>query len=116
MCGRFALNENPAILREHFQLNNDFEFQSSWNIAPSLPICTITADEASGRHLRKMRWVLIPSWAQDAKIGNMLSNARGETVAEKPSFRSAWNATKLSCFSMVSASMFCHFHFMPWSG
>jgi putative SOS response-associated peptidase YedK len=37
-----------------------------------------------------MKWGLIPSWAKDATISNKLSNARGETVAEKPSFRSAF--------------------------
>lgn len=90
MCGRFALSENPGKIAEYFQLNNDFEFQSSWNIAPSFPVCTITADDEGGRNLRQMRWGLIPSWAHDAKIGNMLNNARGETVAVKPSFRSAF--------------------------
>lgn len=90
MCGRFALNESPAVLRDYFQLNDDFEFQSSWNIAPSFPVCAITADEAGVRTLRKMRWGLIPSWAHGATIGNMLNNARGETVADKPSFRSAF--------------------------
>lgn len=90
MCGRFALNENPAILRDHFQLSNHFEFQPSWNISPSFNICSITADDEGGRQLHKMRWGLIPSWAKDATIGSMLNNARGETVAEKPSFRSAF--------------------------
>jgi putative SOS response-associated peptidase YedK len=33
---------------------------------------------------------LIPSWATDPAIGNKLLNARAETVAEKPSFRSAF--------------------------
>ncbi len=33
---------------------------------------------------------LIPSWAKDAKVGSRLANARAETVAEKPSFRSAF--------------------------
>jgi putative SOS response-associated peptidase YedK len=33
---------------------------------------------------------LIPSWAKESSIGNKLANARGETVAEKPSFRSAF--------------------------
>jgi putative SOS response-associated peptidase YedK len=32
----------------------------------------------------------VPSWSKDDKIGNRLFNARGETVAEKPSFRSAF--------------------------
>ena len=36
-----------------------------------------------------MRWGLIPSWAKDPSIGNRMINARGETVAEKPSFRNA---------------------------
>jgi len=36
-----------------------------------------------------LRWGLIPSWADDVKIGNRLINARLETVAEKPSFREA---------------------------
>ena len=41
------------------------------------------------RMLDAFRWGLIPSWAKDASIGNKLINARCETVAEKPSFRSA---------------------------
>jgi len=36
------------------------------------------------------RWGLIPSWSKDPKIGNRLFNARGETIAEKPSFRTAF--------------------------
>jgi putative SOS response-associated peptidase YedK len=36
------------------------------------------------------RWGLIPSWSKDPKIGNRLFNARGETIVEKPSFRSAF--------------------------
>jgi putative SOS response-associated peptidase YedK len=37
-----------------------------------------------------MHWGLIPSWAKDAKMAGRLINARGETVADKPSFRSAF--------------------------
>jgi putative SOS response-associated peptidase YedK len=36
------------------------------------------------------KWGLIPAWAKDASIGNKLANARGETLGEKPSFRTAW--------------------------
>lgn len=90
MCGRFALKEYPTKLAEHFSLSGDAEFSPSWNIAPSTRICSITADESEVRHLSLMKWGLIPSWAKDATIGNKLSNARGETVHEKPSFRSAF--------------------------
>ncbi len=37
-----------------------------------------------------LRWGLIPSWARDPAMGSRLINARSETVAEKPAFRSAF--------------------------
>ena len=90
MCGRFALNENPLKFAEYFYLSSNPEFSSSWNIAPSLRICTITADNEGSRQLNKMKWGLIPTWVEDATKGNKPSNARGETVAKLPSFRSAF--------------------------
>lgn len=94
MCGRFALKETPKKLAKYFQLVDEVEFAPAFNIAPSLPILTITSDTEGARHLRAMRWGLIPSWAKDSTIGNKLSNARGETVAEKPSFRSAFKSRR----------------------
>jgi putative SOS response-associated peptidase YedK len=37
-----------------------------------------------------LRWGLIPSWATDPVVGNRMINARAETLAEKPAFRSAF--------------------------
>ena len=39
------------------------------------------------------RWGLLPTWKKD-ETGPALFNARGETVAEKPSFRSAFKARR----------------------
>ncbi len=36
-----------------------------------------------------MRWGLIPSWAKDASGAGRMINARAETVAEKPIYRTA---------------------------
>ncbi len=94
MCGRYSLKETPKKLAEHFHLAEEVEFSPSYNIAPSLAICTITQDKEGSRRLSKKRWGLIPSWAKDATIGNKLSNARGETVSEKPSFRSAFKTRR----------------------
>ena len=44
---------------------------------------------AAGRELTWMRWGLIPPWAQDPNDGPLLINARAETAAVKPAFRSA---------------------------
>lgn len=92
MCGRFALNETPTRLAEYFHAVGDIKFAPAFNIAPSSRIITVTSDMDEHRHLRQMRWGLIPSWAKDASIANKLINARGETVAEKPSFRSAFKS------------------------
>jgi putative SOS response-associated peptidase YedK len=89
MCGRFALAVKPETLTSYFNLTGALELAPSWNIAPSLNIATITGESLGSRQINIRRWGLIPSWAKDAAVGSKLNNARGETVAEKPSFRSA---------------------------
>lgn len=37
-----------------------------------------------------LRWGLVPSWSEDPKAGAPLINARADTVATKPSFRTAF--------------------------
>ena len=44
----------------------------------------------AARELRLLRWGLVPFWAKDPSGGARLINARAETVAVKPSFRSAF--------------------------
>jgi putative SOS response-associated peptidase YedK len=65
----------------------------NWNVAPTQDVGVVLAEDG---HLtyKPMRWGLIPAWAKDTKIGYSLINARVETVAEKPSFRSAWKARR----------------------
>ena len=55
-------------------------------------VCRLAPDGA--RHISRLRWGLIPSWAKDLKIGARLINARAETVHEKPAFRSAFKARR----------------------
>ncbi len=74
-----------------FHLGQAPELPFRYNIAPTqqVPAVRISAQNKS-RELTLFRWGLIPSWAKDAKIGNQLINARSETVATKPAFRSAF--------------------------
>lgn len=89
MCGRFALYTDPIALAKRFQAENAPDWQASYNVAPSLAI-PIVRNKHNTRRFASARWGLIPSWAKDIKIGYSTINARAETVAEKPSFRSAF--------------------------
>lgn len=89
MCGRFALYSDPIVLAKKFQTENVPELLPSYNIAPSQAIPVIR-QENDRRTFAMARWGLIPSWAKDIKISYSTINARAETVAEKPAFRSAF--------------------------
>lgn len=99
MCGRFTLiawdeverrflpdGSGMEIIRERFA---DAEPPPRYNIAPTQDVITITSDgEANAAQF--MRWGLVPSWAKDVSIGSRMINARAETLAERPSFRTAF--------------------------
>jgi putative SOS response-associated peptidase YedK len=89
MCGRFARIVSDKKLREKYRLKEATLLKDSYNIAPSQPVAAVRATDR-GNELVLLKWGLIPSWSKDAKIGQKLANARSETVAEKPSFRSAF--------------------------
>jgi putative SOS response-associated peptidase YedK len=95
MCGRFTLRASPADVAAHFGLDEiPDHLDERYNIAPSQAIATVRLDDA-GRHVLRMnKWGLIPAWSKDAKIGYSLTNARAETVDEKPAFRSAFKARR----------------------
>jgi putative SOS response-associated peptidase YedK len=89
MCGRYALTSSPAVIAERFHLLWMPELAPHYNIAPGQAIPAVR-DTGQGRELAFLRWGLIPSWAKEASIGMKLINARGETLADKPAFRSAY--------------------------
>lgn len=90
MCGRFALYGPPRRIQEQFDVDAGFDFGSRYNIAPTTKVLIIRAGKEGHRVVDSYRWGLIPGWAKDATIGAKLANARGESVTEKPSFRSAF--------------------------
>ncbi|MFM9115795.1 MAG: SOS response-associated peptidase [Planctomycetota bacterium] len=88
MCGRFTLSTSSATLMAQFELASLPALAPRYNIAPTQLILCVRA--AAPREAALLHWGLIPTWAEDPKIGNRMINARGETVAEKPAFRSAF--------------------------
>lgn len=90
MCGRFSFTQPDKIVAEIFQLASVPPLSPRYNIAPTQSVPTVLVSDDKNRHLKMLRWGLIPSWAKDIKMGAKLINARAETVSEKPAFRSAF--------------------------
>jgi putative SOS response-associated peptidase YedK len=87
MCGRYTLRASPQVLAEEFGLVDIPRLRPRFNIAPTQEVAVV-ADERP-QALQLFRWGLVPGWAKDLSVGNRMINARAETVAEKPSFRTA---------------------------
>jgi putative SOS response-associated peptidase YedK len=90
MCGRYTLTVDAAILGDLFDLEPLTDLEPRYNIAPTQRMPIVRNGRDGERSWSRARWGLIPSWAKDKKIGSRLINARAETVAAKPSFRSAY--------------------------
>jgi len=90
MCGRFALHATPGAIALQFGLAHPPQIVARFNISPGTPILSVHAGPGGTRVGQMLQWGLIPAWAKDASIGSRLANARAETIAEKPSFRSAF--------------------------
>lgn len=90
MCGRYVLKFTPDELIIRFGLDECADFAPRYNIPPGTDIPVIRQSPEGKRVLHHLRWGLVPHWSKDPAIGAKLNNARGESVAEKPSFRDAF--------------------------
>lgn len=89
MCGRYLLTATPQEVAGLFAADVRDNFPPRYNIAPTQPIAVIRMGQTRAREYALVRWGLIPPW-MSAEKGRPLTNARAETVAEKPSFRAAF--------------------------
>lgn len=85
MCGRFCLDTDLATIIEYFSLRHNVVLKPRYNIAPSQVVPVI---REPGK-LEFLVWGLRPSWLKAEH--NSFVNARLETLAEKPSFKQAFN-------------------------
>lgn len=87
MCGRFTIISDPVKMMERFVLDEvPFNLEPRYNVAPGQMVPAIIADKGK-RRMGQLKWGLVPSWAQDEKIGYKMINARAETLTVKPAFR-----------------------------
>jgi putative SOS response-associated peptidase YedK len=89
VCGRYVVKTPIKTIAKMHRVFDAPLFEPRYNVAPTQTDPIVRA-KAAGRELALVRWGLIPAWAKDAKIGYRLINARADTVAIKPSFRSAF--------------------------
>ncbi len=104
MCGRYALKTQAVELAELFgPFAAARQGGSQWgpifaryNIAPtqSVPVIRMESAASGRRELALLRWGLVPSWADDERIGSRMINARSETAHEKPAFRAAMKSRR----------------------
>lgn len=96
MCGRYALSADTQDIVLQFDVQGKPEafLPADWNIAPTKNIYFISASDEAGklRQLEIGSWGLVPSWSKDTSRAASAINARVESVAEKPSFRSAFKS------------------------
>jgi putative SOS response-associated peptidase YedK len=91
MCGRYTQHHDPEALSARFGTQaNLFETEPRYNVAPKQPVAVVVTEASSHeRIVDGFQWGLVPFWAKDPDIGSKMINARAETVAEKPAFRTA---------------------------
>jgi putative SOS response-associated peptidase YedK len=95
MCGRFSLAASAEEVRALYGYPEQTNLPPRANIAPRQEIAAVRLGEDDGaRHFVWLRWGLIPAWAKEAAIGDRMINARRESVADKPAFRSAFRTRR----------------------
>lgn len=91
MCGRYALYSSWAKIMAYFEAVDGpsglWDWEPNYNISPTATVPVIAWDGQRRRKAVPMRWGLHPHWKKEAPEGRPLFNARVETAAEKPSFR-----------------------------
>ncbi|NLU81931.1 SOS response-associated peptidase [Rhodococcus sp. HNM0569] len=104
MCGRYVASRDPARIAEDMDALDETAtgdpgtpggeaWTPNWNVAPTTQVVAVAAPRGT-RRVRRMRWGLVPAWAQSPSDGPVLFNARSETVAVKPAFADAFRVRR----------------------
>ena len=90
MCGRFIQSTRADQLAKRFNLLAMPDLTPRYNVAPSQPVLALRMAESGQREAMLLRWGLIPAWSPEPRTAYSTFNARAETVAEKPTYRQAF--------------------------
>jgi putative SOS response-associated peptidase YedK len=93
MCGRYTLYTDPQVIEAHFNATLPADFKPRYNIAPN-QIAPVIREGASGRQFAMMQWGLVPHWSKTHNIKYSTINARAETLADKPVYRTPFRRSR----------------------
>lgn len=92
MCGRVILSFDFDTLKEMLQTTYSIPaphinpVYPRYNICPGQGLLTVLHD-GSGYRAGELDWGFVPTWSKDQKKGQLLINARAESLHEKPTFK-----------------------------
>ncbi|MEQ8406545.1 MAG: SOS response-associated peptidase [Oceanicaulis sp.] len=90
MCGRYVISLTLDQLSTLFEIDDRINLAPNWNAAPTQSLPIVRRGREGEMRLTEVRWGLVPHWSKTGPEGSKpLINARAETAAEKPTFRSA---------------------------
>jgi len=113
MCGRYSLTApDPAQLRARFAVAESVAVEPHYNIAPGTDVLAVTTDREGRPRGEQLRWGLVPTWAKDTRVGFKMINARAETLAERPAYRTAFE--RFRC--LIPADGFYEWQPIPGEG
>jgi len=87
MCGRFSVDKAlTPIVSELF--NTHYSVETNTNLCPSQSVATIINSGSNYQQLNAL-WGIKPNWSK-----KLIINAQAETVANKPTFRQAFQSQR----------------------
>lgn len=94
MCGRFTQAAPGETIAELFHLSSVPALAPRYNIAPTQDVAAIRTSTGGGRELVALHWGLLPPWVGERSVAARMINARAETLADKPAFRTAFRSRR----------------------
>ena len=88
MCSRFALKTSAAQVASFLGVEESFQWNPRYNVAPSQKIPVAVRELGQGkRRVKLLHWGFAATWHQG---GRLLVNARSEDLRDKPLFQESF--------------------------
>lgn len=100
MCGRFNVIADPLSQLLMDLVGLRYTGQDNFNLAPTETVPVLRMGEDGEPQLVPMRWWLTPFWAKELSTKYSMFNAKSETAAKSPAFKTPYR--KRRCVVPIS--------------